>query len=291
MPSAAGIYYSLFDGGQKDSPPLILLHGAGCNHRIWHPSIRRMAGQRVFALDLPGHGNSTGFGLQSIAAYADQIVEFLASLGLYQAVFVGHAMGGGIALEMAIRHPSHTAGLGLISTGAHLGENLDIMESFSNPLTFNGALHNFQQKAFGASTPRALIEQCLQTIRSTRISVLAADWHACARFDRRASIAEVTCPTWVIVGAEDHLTPIAYAHFLADRIPAARLQVIANASHMVILEQPDRVVQGLQQFLSALSSARRTGSAASGLSANRVQTPSPEFSKTEKPNLNPSDSR
>jgi pimeloyl-ACP methyl ester carboxylesterase len=270
MPAIAGIYYSLHDSGQKEQPPVILLHGAGSSHQIWAASIRRLESQRVFAIDLPGHGKSTSLGQQSISAYSDQIVEFLAALGLYHAVFVGHGMGGAIALEMAIRHPSHTAGLGLISTGAHLGVDPEMAGAFSNPLTLSGALHSFQQKAFGPSTPPNLQEKCLEEMKRTRSSVLAADWFASTQFDQRGSILQVNVPAWIIVGSDDQLTPVAYAHFLAGRIPAARLEVIPNASHMVILEQPERVANCLQQFLSALFATRRSNTLPASLPASRT---------------------
>ena len=278
MPAVAGIYYSLHDDGQKEQPPVILIHGAGSSHQTWPASIRRLAGQRVLAVDLPGHGRSGGFGLQSISAYSDQLVEFLTAMGLYQAVWVGHGMGGAIAIETALRHSSHTAGLGLIATGAYLGISPELVDAFANPFTLAGAIHSFHHKAFGPFTPPSLTEQYLESIKKTRPSVLAADWFASAQFDQREAITQVGVPTWVIVGSEDCFTPVAYAHFLAGRIPAARLQIIPEASHMVILEQPERVAQGLQQFLSALYATRRSNATASSL-------PAPDFSPPNLVNL------
>ncbi len=73
MPTAAGIYYAQFDEGRKDEPPVILIHGAGSSHLVWPAELRRLAGQRVLAVDLPGHGRSGGVAQQTIAAYAGQI--------------------------------------------------------------------------------------------------------------------------------------------------------------------------------------------------------------------------
>jgi pimeloyl-ACP methyl ester carboxylesterase len=267
MPTASGIYYAEYDEGHKDQPPIILIHGAGSSHLIWPSEIRRLPGQRVLAVDLPGHGRSAGVGLQSISRMADQLVEFLAALDLYQAVFVGHSMGGAIALELAIQHPTQVAGLGLISTGAYLGVNADFLENLANPLTAPSALVTFRQRAFGTQVAPALVERCMQTMKDTRSSVLYGDWRACAEFDMRESIARAEAPAWVIVGGEDQLTPVAYAHFLAGRLPAARLQIIPGAGHMAFLEHPARIAQGLQQFLAALAAARSA--------ASRVRLPVP----------------
>lgn len=267
MPTASGIYYAQFDGGRKDEPPVILIHGAGSSHLAWPAEIRRLAGQRVLALDLPGHGRSLGVAQQSIHAYTEQIMDFLAALGLYQAVFVGHSMGGTIALDIAIHHPDQVAGLGLIDTGAYLGIEPGFLENLSNPLTIPIGLSHFSSRAFGPQASPALVDQCMAVMKETRASVLHGDFRACAAIDLREQVTNITAPAWVIVGSEDRLTPLSYAHFLAGRIPAARLQIISGAGHMAFLEQPGKVAQGLQQFLSAISAAR--------FAAARVRLPAP----------------
>lgn len=267
MPTAAGIYYAQFDEGRKDEPPIILIHGAGSNHLIWPADIRRLPGQRVLAADLPGHGKSSGISQQALSIYADQMVDFLAALGLYQAVFIGHSMGGAIALDLAARHPEQVAGLGLIATGAYLGVDTSFLENLSHPVMVPTALHQFQTRAFGPHAAPTLIEQCMQAMKEVRSSVLYGDWRACAKFDLREAVAKIEAPAWVIAGSEDRLTPIAYSHFLAERLPAARLQIIPGAGHMVLVEQPERVAQGLNQFLGALSAAR--------YAAARVHLPNP----------------
>jgi pimeloyl-ACP methyl ester carboxylesterase len=63
------------------------------------------------------------------------------------------------------------------------------------------------------------------------------------------SSPEIKCPTLVICGSEDQLTPQKYSQYLAERIPQANLVVIANAGHMVMLEQPEQVGQQILQFM------------------------------------------
>lgn len=257
MPITAGLYYTVFDGNLTPSqPPIVLLHGAGGSHLCWPIELRRLENQRVIAVDLPGHGRSEGMVQQSIAAYADQLRDFLAGMEIHQVMLVGHSMGGAIALSLAQAYPNLVTSLGLIASGAYLGVPEDLLESLSSPVTYPVALRLLQQRAFHPHTPAALVEKAISPLRAVRSSALYADWRACANFDLRPEVAEIKCPTWVAVGVDDRITPLPYAHFLATQLPSARLQVVPNAGHMVIVEQPELLAQGLSEFLRNLSPAR-----------------------------------
>jgi 3-oxoadipate enol-lactonase len=72
---------------------------------------------------------------------------------------------------------------------------------------------------------------------------------ACSRYDLRHQVNQVRTPTWVAVGSDDGLTPLSYTRYLATNIPDVHLLVVPDAGHMLILEQPDAVAFGLNQFL------------------------------------------
>jgi len=249
MPVAANLYYSLSARGIDSRPSLVLIHGAGGSHLSWPADLRRLSGWNVLALDLPGHGRSTGLGQQSIQHYAGLLVDFLAEVNIHQAILAGHSMGGAIAIQTALDQPTLVTGLGLVSTGAYLGVLPDLLQDFSDPLTLPQALGKFQRLAFSPDTPPLLIEMAIKVLQEGRSTVLAGDWQACAAFDQRAQVECITCPAWVAVGADDRLTPLSYARFLAARLANAQLTVIPHAGHMVILEKPGEVVAGMRQFL------------------------------------------
>ncbi len=251
MPVAANLYYSLSVRGGESRPSLVLIHGAGGSHLSWPADLRRLAGWNVLAVDLPGHGRSAGLGQQSIQRYADLLVYFLAEINIHQAVLVGHSMGGAIAIQAALDQPTLVTGLGLVSTGAYLGVPTDLVQDLSDPLTLPQGLARFQRLAFSPVTSPFLVEMTVRLLREGRTPVLAGDWQACALFDQRAQVERITCPAWVAVGADDHLTPLSYSNFLAARLPNARLTVIPHAGHMVILEKPGEVVQGVSRFVEA----------------------------------------
>jgi len=251
MPAAANLYYSQSARGVEGRPSLVLIHGAGGSHLSWPADLRRLAGWDVLAIDLPGHGRSTGFSQQSIQRYADQLVNFLAEVNIHQAILAGHSMGGAIAIQTTLDTPGLVAGLGLVSTGAFLGVQPALLETFSNPLAMPQALEEFRRLAFSPETPPGLVEQRMNILQQGRSNVLAGDWQACAAFDQRDQIERITCPAWVVVGADDHLTPLPYAHFLAAQLGNVKLTVIPHAGHMVIVEKPGELVEGMREFLES----------------------------------------
>jgi len=260
MPFAAGMYYSVNEGGSKENPPVVLVHGAGGNHLFWSADMRRLPGYTVIAPDLPGHGRSGGSGQQSIWVYASQLVDFLAELGLYQAVFVGHSMGGCLGLALGLEHRGNVVALGLISCGAHIDIPPDILEHTTSPATFPLALAALKGRIFSPYSNPTLVERGMRQLAGTRPGVLYGDLLACWSFDVVNRVGEVMAPALVITGSDDQMTPPHCAQFMAANLGSAlkeqegrspnRLQVVPSAGHMLTLEQPQAVKAALVSFLN-----------------------------------------
>ena len=254
MPIAAGLHYFLHDAGRPTRPPVVLIHGAGGDHLSWPPEIRGLSAVRVFAIDLPGHGKSTGSGRQSIEDYADCVIDFMDALGLSRAVFVGHAMGGAIALSLALDDPERVAGTALISSGARLPIASSILENCSNPATFLLAVQSFHDLMRISSSAANIKEQAMKRLSSIRQTLFQGDLRACDQFDVSARLEAIESSALVVCGAEDKLTPQHFSETLAERINGAALQIIDGAGHLVMLEQPHRVAGLLSVFLLTIPS-------------------------------------
>ena len=253
MPFAAGLFYHLFQGGEADTPPLVLIHGAGGMHLYWPVEIRRLVGHRVSALDLPGHGRSAECGgLQSVEAYADQVIQWLEAVELPKAVFMGHSLGGEVVLSLAARFPKHVLGISLVSTSVQPVIPTGLLENSMNPTTFYNAVEALVQSSYSISAPPRLAELGAQRLAETRPSVLYGDLLASANFDGVGLLASIHCPTLVLCGVEDRLTPLRASQFLAGAIPGAQLVAIPQAGHMVMLEKPLEVAQALRSFLNQI---------------------------------------
>lgn len=253
MPSVCGIYYSVHEGKGGDSLPVVLIHGAGGTHLHWPPGIRRLSRYRVFALDLPGHGKSDAVdGEQSIAGYVHRVRDWMTAIGLSRAVLVGHSMGGAIVLEMAIRYPEQVFGIGLVSSGARLPVNPALLQRTAGAVGFYQALEMIVSWSFAPQAPPRLVELAFRRMSETRPSVLYGDLLACNSFDVTVLLERIDCPTLVVCGEEDKMTPMRYSQTLASAIPGARLERIANAGHMVMLEQPEQLTAVLSSFLERI---------------------------------------
>lgn len=232
------------------SPPVVFVHGAGGTHQQWLYQVRDLAQAPTYALDLPGHGRSEGPGRDSITGYADWLVAFLDVAELEQVVLVGHSMGGGIALDVALRYPDRLAGLGLIATGARLRVAPAILDSMHK--SKDAAVRLICGAAFGPEAPEEMARLGRRQMGATPADVLHGDFVACDAFDVMDQLGRIETPTLVLCGTQDRLTPVKYAVNLRDGIPGARLTLVEGAGHMVMIEQPAAVVRALTGFLEKL---------------------------------------
>ncbi len=252
MPFAADLYYHAYHKEQTNKLPVVLIHGAGGTHLYWPSEVRRLAGFRVLAPDLPGHGKSAGRGQQSIAAYTQIVLAWLEAAGLHQAVFVGHSMGSAIALTLALEAGEHVLGLGLVGAGAKLPVAPALLEAASSPTSYLTAVETAVAWSFGPEAPVELTTLAARRMAETRQTVLYGDFLACDGFDVSERISEIKQPALVLCGEEDRMTPIRNSQFLGGAMPSARLVVIPRAGHMVMLENPPVVAKALVEFLGGI---------------------------------------
>jgi pimeloyl-ACP methyl ester carboxylesterase len=252
MPVAADIYYFTHNPEKRDRPPVILIHGAGGSHLSWPAEIRRLPEQRMLAVDLPGHGKSAGLGKQSIPEYARSILDLMDALKLFNVILVGHSMGGGIALNLALDHPERVVGLGLIATNARLRVAQPILDGLAHHVTSLSTIQTIVDWSYGPQAKESLKLLAARLLAETRPAVLHGDLVACNQFDVIQRLAEIHKPTLIVCGTEDRMTPLRFSEALAAQIPGAALQTMDKAGHMVMHEQPRRVAGVLNIFLKSL---------------------------------------
>ena len=252
MPVAASLHYLVHNQGAVEQPPVLLIHGAGGDHLYWPPQVRRMAYGRIFAVDLPGHGLSGRLGCQRMEDYARSLIYLLDALGISRAVVVGHSMGGGIALQMALDWPQRVLALGLVATGAHLPVSPQLLDAFSREETVARGIDIIMKWAFSPSADEKLRRLARRRMEKIRPPVLHGDFIACNAFDVRARLGEIAAPALILAGSADKMTPVRFAEGLRTGLPRARLRLFSQAGHMLMLERPEETARTLSEWLRAL---------------------------------------
>ncbi len=107
-----------YEDAGDDGPPLVLVHGWGCNHTFMAPQFTNFRGDhRVVAVDLRGHGRSDKPRQSyTIPAFADDLAWVCRERDLERPLVIGHSMGGAIAIELAAEKPDRLAGIVLLDT-------------------------------------------------------------------------------------------------------------------------------------------------------------------------------
>ena len=114
-------YHTARDLSVPHGQRVLYVHGTGCDGRVWQRHMRAIADSHTpVAIDLPGHGLSSGDGFRGVADYTHYTVQLAAHLGWDRFVIAGHSLGGGIALTAAVYYSERLAGMMLIDTGARL---------------------------------------------------------------------------------------------------------------------------------------------------------------------------
>ena len=218
--------------------PVVLLHGAAGTRLAWPAQVRRLAGCRLYALDLPGHGKSRGEACRSIEDYARQVLDWMEMLDLRQVTLVGHSMGSAVAMQAALIQPGRAAALVLSGSASKLKVNPALIELASSSETYRQAMERILAWSYARQAPQRLVELALKRMGETSQATLLADLQACDAFEIGERLGEIEAPTLVVCGAEDRMTPLLEAQALADGLRRGRLEIVAGAGHMAMLEQP-----------------------------------------------------
>ena len=240
--------------------PVVLAHALGLDRRLWDDLAVRLAreGHPVLAYDARGHGASaTPPGPWTMDDLVDDAARLVREWGVGPVAFVGLSMGGMVAQGLAIRHPGLVSRLVLANTAAsYPAEALAMWQARIAAVEQGGvasvaeaALERFLTAETRAARPD-LVAALRATLRATGDAGYAAACAAVAGVDWRDGLASIRVPTLVVAGGQDAGTPPAMAHAIAQAVPGARLETIADAAHLSAAERPERFHALVSAFLA-----------------------------------------
>jgi pimeloyl-ACP methyl ester carboxylesterase len=196
--------------------------------------------------------------ISTMELFADDLAGLMDTLGIQQAVLCGLSMGGYVAFAFLRKYPQRVQGLILADTRP----GADTDEAKAN--RENTALLALSQGTGAVADlliPKLLsdytrqhhpsVEQSVRQMISaaTPQGIAAASRGMALRPDSSDLLPSISCPTLVVVGEQDVLTPPAVAHEYATRIPGSQFATIPNAGHLSTLEQPEAFLTVVRNFL------------------------------------------
>jgi proline iminopeptidase len=253
-----------------ERPALVVLHGGpGFDHTLMRPYFDRFAdSHQVIYLDHRGNGRSGGEPpTWNLAQWGDDIAAFVDELGLERPAVLGLSFGGMAAMAYATRHPQQPSRLILSSTAArmHLEATYEMMRRLGGEEAATIA-----RGFWSAPSPEgaaAYMATCMPlynptsdpanaAARARAIMRLEVMFHFITGeqqgMDLTSDLGRIVCPTLVLAGGLDPITPLIAAQEIAAALPThlARLEVFENAGHGVHRDEPQRAEAVLRQFLS-----------------------------------------
>lgn len=258
------------EGNQMvERPTMLVLHGGpGFDHSTLRPHFDRYADEyQVIYIDHRANGRSTGdLADCTLDQWADDIAAFCTTLGIQKPVVFGQSFGGMVAMHYAARHPDAPSQLILSSTAACflMEETAQMMTKLGGPRAAELAREFFGNPSVDVHAEYS--EICLPLYSQTPAEDTDFRGRAISRpevgvhffsnemmdMDIRPEIAAIPCPTLVLGGALDPVTPpqcsIDIAYAIGDN---ARLELFDGCGHGVHRDQPEAAEKVMRNFLNA----------------------------------------
>lgn len=252
----------------RGRPTMLLLHGGpGFDHSMFKPDFAPLAEiAQLIYLDHRGNGRSEHGDPErwTLDQWGDDVRAFCDALGIEKPIVFGYSFGGFVAQSYATRHPDHPAKLVLYSTAPVLDNALvlDAFEAiggteiraiaaayFTDPTVDNRTA--FRENCFPLYNMKPMDPNLrLRCIVNNAVSDHFFQGEA-KRMDFRPLLGRISCPTLVVAGARDPRCPLPLAQMIADAIPLglARLAVFENCGHGPHVEEPERTMTMLREFV------------------------------------------
>ena len=262
-----------------EGPLLVLVHGITSSSQTWEGVGPRLAERfTVLAPDLLGHGRSAKpRGDYSLGAYASGIRDLMMALGFERATFVGHSLGGGVAMQLAYQFPDRTERLVLVSSGG-LGREVSFVLRAATipgvelvlPLLANQRVLR-AGRGVGRFLERLRLRPQTDVAEIARGHASLADAEARAAFvhtlravvepggqrvdarDRLYLARDV--PFLLIWGEHDTVIPVRHGREVHKLVKGSRLEVMPDAGHFPHLDDPDRFLEILEDFVESTKPA------------------------------------
>jgi pimeloyl-ACP methyl ester carboxylesterase len=236
---------------QENNRSLVFIHGTGGDHTTWVYQYSALKNDfNILVVELPGHGQSEGIGEQTVSLYVEWMKKILDAYGIKKPILVGHSLGAAISLTFAVQYGESLAGIVPVSGGVTM---------WVNPVILSGLLNDpvpiieMAAKLVLAKQNRDKFYSALhKSLSKANYAVMQGDFLACSQLNLADEVGKINIPVLVVCGVEDKMTPPENSRYLKDHIPGARMELIENAGHFVMMENHEVFNQVIKDFALSL---------------------------------------
>lgn len=234
--------------GPADGDVVVLSNSLGSNLHMWDPQVKPLTdnGFRVVRYDTRGHGESpVPAGPYTLRELGEDVLALLDRLGVSAAHFVGLSLGGMTGIWLGGHAPDRVRSLVLCCTSARPGNASMWVERAADARAggmaeiAGAAMGRWFTEAWLASNPEA-VGRMREMVARTPGDGYASCCEVLADLDLVGDLPKITAPALVISGADDPALPPGHGRVIADGIPGARFEVVAQAAHLGNVEQAGR---------------------------------------------------
>jgi pimeloyl-ACP methyl ester carboxylesterase len=260
------IFYEL--NGNPSGMPVILIHGHGSRGSTFSDIIPYLSDEfNLLTFDLRGHGASDK-PLQStyeetlpyytIEVFVDDLCELIDAISFPTPfILVGHSMGGMIAQEFALAHPTLVSHLVLAGTAPswYSEGRIGVLEHLKNgsfPLEvsfFRESCRMALTRAFRKTHPEVIESSIQSRILVPPDAYIGSMENLIYAFDTRDRLFRISMPTLILVGEQDAMVSPAQSKEMNDLISNSKLVIIPNQNHGIFHEVPELVATELKNFI------------------------------------------
>tara|TARA_Y100001970_G_scaffold41512_1_gene51351 strand:+ start:41139 stop:41912 length:774 start_codon:yes stop_codon:yes gene_type:complete len=236
----------------KKKETIVLLHGSGQSHVVWSLTDQFLSdiGYNVYALDLPGHGNSDGESLKSIEEMSSWLDKVIKKIGIEKLSIIGHSQGCLVALDYSNKFSNKVKKLIFIAGSYEIPVNQSLislaesgnMESLNLMMKWG---YGYSKQFIGGNP----LQKILNSSREVR-EVLAVDLKACNNYKNGlAATKKINCPSLFVFGELDKMIKINKGKEFSSLVPGSKTHIIKECGHMIILENPFEMREKVAEFL------------------------------------------
>jgi 3-oxoadipate enol-lactonase len=252
---------------EGDGEPVVMIHGLGGTANVWTPVLAAFSRHKKIKFDLPGSGRSARFeGPLGVELFVEKTLLIMERAGVRSAHVVAHSMGTIVAAHLAAAHADRVKSLALFGPLLAPPDQARVAIRARGAKAREGDMQPIADALVQGSTSSETKQKRPVAVAFVRESLMRQHPSSYARSCdaladmQAADTNRIACPTLLVTGDEDAVSPPSSVRAMGDRIKGSRVEVLRGCGHWTPVEKPEECVNLLTRFYSRRSAWQTSSS-------------------------------